>query len=67
VLFLQTYSCSIFNEIYAERGSRELVIGGGFVGIIRKVKVFQYPKVKKEALHNMRLASKINQISISVK
>jgi hypothetical protein len=37
----------------------QLVIGNGFLGIIRKVKIFQYPKVRIESEHNMRLWSKL--------
>jgi hypothetical protein len=44
--------------LFVERGQKKLVIGGGFVGVIKKIKIFSYPKIKGEAMLNMRLASK---------
>ena len=57
LLFYTQWTCSLYNEIYEDSGSRLLEIGGGFLGIIRKVKVFHYPKIQIEAEHNMRLWS----------
>lgn len=47
------------NSLYSERGDKRVVIGGGgMVGVIRKIKIFSYPKIKSEAMLNMRMASK---------
>jgi hypothetical protein len=58
LLFGEMWSCKVVNSLYSERGEKKLVIGGGMVGVIRKVKIFSYPKIKSEALLNVRFASK---------
>jgi len=59
LLFGDQWACKVVNSLYSERGEKKLVIGGGVVGVIRKIKIFSYPKIKSEAMLNIRFASKI--------
>lgn len=59
LLFYTTYFCNTYNQLFTDTGQSGLTyIGGGFIGIIRKVKFFEYPKVQIEISHNQRLACK---------
>ncbi len=56
----EQWACKMVNSLYSERGEKRVVVGGGgMVGVIRKIKIFSYPKVvKSEAMLNVRMASK---------
>jgi plasmid replication initiation protein len=56
----------VVNSLYSERGEKKLVIGGGIVGVIRKIKIFSYPKIKSEAMLNVRFSSNILTLIISL-
>lgn len=47
-----------FNQLFTDTGARELRIGDGFRGNIRKVKIFEYPKNEIELSHSFRDYSK---------
>ncbi len=48
VRFYTTWSCTTYNTIFADAGGAAIV-GGGFIGMIRKIKVFEYPKIEFES------------------
>ena len=57
------WSCGTFNTLYQGSGGTQalpFVLGSrGFMGIIRKLKVFNYSKVvRHEAMHNVRVGSR---------
>ena len=59
IQFYTTFNCQIFNQIFTDWGkTAQLRIGEGFLGVIRKVKIFEYPKIQLELSHNFRLACK---------
>mmetsp|Transcript_20697 Transcript_20697/g.19724 ORF Transcript_20697/g.19724 Transcript_20697/m.19724 type:complete len:310 (+) Transcript_20697:187-1116(+) len=50
------WNCIIYNNVFVENNG-QIIVGGGFLGIIRKVKIFQWPKLEWESQHNIRLWS----------
>mmetsp|Transcript_19784 Transcript_19784/g.14520 ORF Transcript_19784/g.14520 Transcript_19784/m.14520 type:complete len:85 (-) Transcript_19784:1542-1796(-) len=42
------YNCIVYNKVFTENGG-VITVGGGFIGIIRKIKVFQYAKIQWES------------------
>jgi hypothetical protein len=57
---LEDWSCKILSTLFTEKGNKKVIIGGEFIGLIKKIKIFSYPKIKSEAMLNMRLSSKMN-------